>query len=123
MADLFNTSPKKKQLSSRQRDVLRILNEGGRAVPFRQSNPKAARRYSVQDKDGIVIIGSLKRMVIDNLFKMGKVERHEIDGRIEYTQPVSGFTGLLPSDVVDTPVTIEQHLKNKLNIVRQQLNG
>lgn len=88
--ELFDNSKKKrKSLSSRQKEVLQLLKEhsGSYAKPYRPKDPKKARRYSVQKADGTILIPSLKRMVIDNLYKIHHLKRMEDKEGIKYVLP------------------------------------
>lgn len=140
MPDLFGQE-KKQQLSSRQREVLKILSEniGSYARPYKQKDPKAARKYSIQSSDGIIIIPSVRRSVINNLYKFGKLNRIEMpDGIHYYSMDGNGLsiekvelskdgllsaTYLMPDIEPENLSHSEINLQHNLKIIRQQLNG
>lgn len=127
-------------LSSKQRGVLKILrdNPDSYITAVKQTDPKAARKYCILDKNGFALISPFRRSIVNNLFASGKLTRAEVDGKIYYWLKdykdlmfTNGVLTAYDQDVIEFldskslngSSECEIALRRKLRLSRQQLQG
>lgn len=118
-----------------QKKVIAHLSrlEGSYILPYHPKDPKKRRCYYLVDASGVTIIPLISRVVIQNLFKKGRIEKPIgfIDNRYtlsennsEYKEGTWGGHSLTIDWRIELQAHHSQsHLAETLKIIHQQLNG
>lgn len=127
-------NPKKKNLlkpTPVQKMVLTTLidNIGSVVKPYHTNDPKAARRYYIENAEGFIIFPNIMRKVIDNLFRKDRIIRTKDNaGRLIYKPNDNDPTMLnFNQGQIQVELPMQQSsqdvLNHNLSIIRQQIEG